>query len=310
MFQKNKNKIYKIKEKLDYFLAQWKNCRLCPRQCGVDRSKEVGFCQIKELSVYTAFLHRGEEPPLVGEKGSGTIFFSGCNLRCIYCQNFKFSHLRQGKVLDEPQLASLMLKLQAQGAKNINLVTPTHFLPQIIKALLIAYQQGLNIPIVYNSSGYERPEIIKALEGIVDIYLVDMKYFTSSASWLGSRTKDYPFYNRKAVKAMYQQIDFPFWEEGLLKKGIIIRHLLLPTMVKEAKRILWWIKANTPQAYISVMFQYRPYFKASSVPRLNRPPSYEEYLELKKLVEEIGLQGWIQEFNPPEELAGVHFNPF
>jgi putative pyruvate formate lyase activating enzyme len=277
----------------------------------VNRLKgEIGFCGIsKDLMVYTSFLHKGEEPPISGDRGSGTIFFSGCSLKCIYCQNYRFSHNLEGKTIKEEDLAEIMLNLQAQGAHNINLVTPTHFLPQILKSLLIAYQKGFDIPIVYNCSGYEKEEIIAKLEGIIDIYLPDMKYFDHKASFLASKTPKYHFYNKKAVLEMYRQKKVPLWKGNLMKEGIIIRHLVLPSFADDSKRIIKWIKRYTPQAYISVMFQYRPYFKAKKSSVLNREITYEEYKVITSFLEQMGLKGWVQEFNPPQDLAGIYFTP-
>ena len=309
---KNKDKIKNIKNVLGYFLEHLKSCELCPRACGVNRlKKETGFCGMaNDLTVYTAFIHRGEEPPIIGKKGSGTIFFSGCNLKCVYCQNFKFSHKLEGRLITKDYLAQVMLDLENRGAENINFVTPTHFLPQILESLLIACEKGLNIPIVYNSSGYERPEIIEKLEKIVDIYLADMKYHSPEAAFLGSKTRDYPSYNKGAILRMYNQRKTPVWQENGLKKGLIIRHLILPTLNEDSRQIIKWIKDNTPSAYISIMFQYKPYFEAKNDPRLGRKINYEEYAGISQFVENMELNGWIQEFEPPDELAGIHFKPF
>lgn len=309
---KNKDKIKNIKNVLEYFLDHLKSCKLCPRECGVNRLKgETGFCgTAKDLVVYTAFIHKGEEPPITGEKGSGTIFFSGCNLKCIYCQNFKFSHRLEGKPVKKGDLAQVMIDLQNKKAENINLVTPTHFLPQILEALLIAYEKGLNIPIVYNSSGYEKPWVIEKLRGIIDIYLVDMKYYTPEAALLGSKTRNYPLYNRKAILCMHNQKKEPVWQKNTLKKGLIIRHLILPGLTEESRQIIRWIKDIMPSAYISLMSQYKPYFEAKNNPALNRRINYEEYTSLAQLIENIGLEGWFQEFEPPDQLAGVYFKSF
>jgi len=263
-----------------------------------------------EIIIYTALLHKGEEPALVGNnRGSGTVFFSGCNLRCIYCQNYKFSHFLEGKNITTEDLARLFLRLQEKGALNINLVTPTHFLPQILESLLIAFKKGLNIPIVYNSSGYEKKEIIQKLDKIVDIYLVDMKYYSKEASLIGSKTADYPFYNKEAVLEMYRQKKTLLWEGEILKEGLIIRHLILPGLVEESIKIIKWIEENTPHALVSLMSQYRPYFKAEKHPLLGRTINYQEYKEAKNYLENTHLEGWIQEFLPPQDLAGPYLLP-
>jgi putative pyruvate formate lyase activating enzyme len=305
-------KIRLLENNLGYFLKILENCTLCPRNCKVNRVKgDKGFCGVsQDLMIYTAFLHKGEEPPISGDRGSGTIFFSGCSLKCIYCQNYRFSHNLEGKSFTEQDLAEIMLNLQLEGAHNINLVTPTHFLPQILKSLLIAYQEGLNLPIVYNSSGYEKEEIIARLEGIVDIYLPDMKYFDHRASLLASKTPKYCVYAKKAILEMYRQKKKPLWRENLLTEGIIIRHLVLPSLIDNSKRAIKWIKKCTPKAYLSVMFQYRPYFNARESLVLNRELNYKEYKEIIEFLEKIEPEGWVQEFNPPQDLAGVYFTSF
>lgn len=259
--------------------------------------------------IYTALLHKGEEPALVGDRGSGTVFFSGCNLRCVYCQNYKFSHLLEGKSITIEELAKLFIRLQKRGALNINLVTPTHFLPQILEALLIAFEEGLNIPIIYNSSGYEKKEIIQLLDKIIDIYLVDMKYYSKETSLIGSKTADYPFYNKEAVLEMYRQKRKPLWEAKILKEGLIIRHLILPGFVEESIKVIKWIEENTPHALISLMSQYRPYFKAKGDPLLGRTINRQEYEKVKNYLENTHLEGWIQEFLPPQDLAGPYLLP-
>lgn len=251
------------------------------------------------MIVYTSFLHHGEEPVISKEEGSGTIFFSGCNLKCVYCQNYKFSHTNEGRMLSGAELAKTMLNLQAQKAVNINLVTPTHFLPQILNALSIAQKDGLNIPIVYNTSGYEKKDIIEELDGIIDIYLTDIKYMNSETAKEYSNAPDYPQACRESVKEMYKQI----------KETLIIRHLVLPNYIEESKQILSWIKENTPKARVSLMFQYQPYFKASSCPKINRPVNRAEYAQIKAYIEDLALDGWVQDFNPREELAGPYFEP-
>ena len=296
------------------------NCDICPRNCAVNRLKgKKGYCgAAKDMIVYSAFLHRGEEPGISGTKGSGTIFFSGCNLRCVYCQNYKFSHTITGKKTSETDLAKIMLKLQKEGAHNINLVTPTHFLPQIVAALAIALDNGLNIPIVYNTSGYEKKEIIQQLAGIVDIYLTDLKYMETSPAKQYSNAPEYPAFASESLQEMNRQVKpltlppngaaAPITEK-LLKKGVIVRHLVLPNYIPESKNILLWIKKNTPKALVSVMFQYQPYFKAYLYPQINRPIKYSEYQEIKKFVEEIKIEGWVQSQAPQEDMAGPYFEP-
>jgi len=287
-----------------------RSCDICPRNCKVNRLKgEAGYCGTdKNMVIYSAFAHHGEEPGISGQKGSGTIFFSGCNLKCIYCQNYKFSHTVVGKKVSEIDLAKTMLNLQGEGVHNINLVTPTHFIPQILNTLLLAFKNGLNIPIVYNTSGYEKEEIVKHLEGIVDIYLTDLKYMETSLAKRYSQAPKYPRFATRSLLEMDRQVE-PLTNNGLLKKGVVIRHLVLPNHINESKELLSWIKKNTPEALVSVMFQYQPYFRAYLHPQISRPINYQEYLEIKEFVEEVDLGGWVQDHNPKEDMAGPYFEP-
>lgn len=302
------DKIRWIEEKQDYFNKRLGKCDICPRNCGVNRLRgEKGYCgTAQDLVVYTAFLHRGEEPAISGERGSGTVFFSGCPLRCVYCQNYRFSHSGEGKVITPAELAAVMLKLQARGAHNLNLVTPTHFLPQILSALLIALEEGFNLPVVYNTSGYEQEEIIELIGGIVDIYLTDMKYIVSSLAERYSHAPDYPVFNQKVIKKMYQQ-KAVCWQGNLLQEGVIIRHLVLPSHFEDTIRVISWIKENTPGAILSLMFQYQPFFKAKLYPPIARPVNAAEYDQIRRFLEEIELHGWVQELAAAEDLSGVYF---
>lgn len=287
-----------------------KSCDICPRNCKANRLKEQrGFCGAsQDMVIYSAFLHRGEEPGISGEQGSGTIFFSGCNLKCIYCQNYKFSHAISGKTIALAGLAKIMLNLQQQGAHNINLVTPTHFLPQILETLVIAWEAGLNLPIVYNTSGYEKETVIKQLSGIIDIYLTDLKYLQAALAKDYSQAPQYPLFAFRSLLEMARQVK-PLTTAKLLKKGVVIRHLVLPSHIPASKALLAWIKKNTPQVLISLMFQYQPYFMAYLHPRINRLISRTEYLEIKNFVQELGLEGWVQDHSPKEDLAGPYFEP-
>lgn len=307
---KTKDKIKFLEKKIDTLNARLTNCDICPRNCQVNRLEgKQGYCgSSQDLIVYSHFLHTGEEPPISAKKGSGAIFFSGCNLRCAYCQNYKFSHQLKGKKTSEEKLAEYMLGLQEKGAANINLVSPTHLLPQILKALSLSLKGGLNIPIVYNTSGYEKKEIIKQLEGIVDIYLTDLKYLEPSLSAKHCKAPDYPEFAKEAIKEMYRQAK-PEWNHQLLKKGLIVRHLVLPSHIRESKKVLSWIKKNLPQALLSLMFQFRPYFKANTLKDINRPLNITEYQEIKEFCEKLDMQGWIQDFKTQEDMAGVYFGP-
>ena len=303
-------KIKLVKTTANALTKRLRNCDICPRNCEVNRLKgEKGYCGAnKDMVVYSAFLHHGEEPGISGEGGSGTIFFSGCNLKCIYCQNYKFSHSVIGKKISGVNLAKIMLNLQKEGAHNINLVTPTHFLPQILDTLAIAFEDGLNIPIVYNTSGYEKKEVIKHLAGVIDIYLTDLKYMETSLANQYSKAPKYPTFASRSLLEMVRQVK-PVMSEKLLKKGVVIRHLVLPNHINESKKLLSWIKKNTPEVLVSVMFQYQPYLKAYLHPQINRSIDYQEYFEIKKFVEELELGGWVQDHNPKEDMAGPYFEP-
>ncbi len=294
-----------------YLLYQrLQKCSLCPRDCQANRLEgQTGYCGAgKDLVVYTAFLHHGEEPGISGEGGSGTIFFSACNLKCVYCQNHRFSHSLEGNRVTSEDLAGLMLRLQEKGAENINLVTPTHFLPQILEALSIAFRTGLRLPLVYNTSGYEKAETIEILDGIVDVYLADMRYITPSVAERYSNAPDYPSVNQKSLQRMHQQKQTT-WKGELLKEGTIVRHLVLPGHVDESIKVLTWINENIPRAIISLMFQYQPYFKAHLYPEIDRRVNEAEYNRTRDFLEGLDLEGWVQELSPEGELAGVHFKP-
>ncbi len=305
------NKLNNIKAILPALRSRLQACDICPRNCRVNRLKgEIGYCgEGNQLSVFTAFLHCGEEPAISGPGGSGTIFFSGCNLKCIYCQNYEFSQLKKGRNTTPEELSEIILGLQKDGADNINLVTPTHFLPQILEALSLTWEAGLEIPVVYNTSGYEKKEIIEQLDGIVDIYLTDLRYLNPDLAKKYSLAESYPQTAERSIKEMYRQYPDCEWQNNLLKKGVIIRQLVLPGYLEESKNIFNWIKENTPKALSSVLFQYRPYFKAKNFPEINRPINKLEYAEIKEFVEGLGIEGWMQDYNPREDLAGVHFGP-
>ncbi|MFA5224639.1 MAG: radical SAM protein [Candidatus Omnitrophota bacterium] len=256
--------------------------------------------------------HHGEEPPVSGKRGSGTIFFSHCNMGCVYCQNYEFSQLGKGREYEFVDLARIMLSLQESGCHNINLVTPTHVLPQILKALEIAIEGGLNIPLVYNTSGYESVKTLELLEGVVDIYLADMRYADNMMSQKFSQAPDYPERNREAVKEMQRQVGIAeFDQEGLIKKGLIIRHLVLPNQVSGTDKIMQFIARDISEdTYISLMSQYLPYYRASHYPEISRRLKNDEYEEAKKILEKYNLlNGWIQESYGSERFAGVNIKP-
>lgn len=275
--------------------AVMESCRLCPRQCGVNRLAGMkGFCQAPgaRLVVASAQPHFGEERPLVGNGGSGTIFLSHCNLRCVFCQNWQISQLGRGAEKDVDELAGMMLGLQEIGCHNINLVTPTHYSAPILKALDIAAGRGLRLPIVYNTSGWERLEILELLDGIVDIYLPDVKYWDSDmAATYSSGAESYPHVTREAILEMHRQVGVarPAYD-GLMRRGLMIRHLVMPNDVSGSLKIIEWIAGNLPKdTYVNIMAQYNPVYKAYDYPEIARRITSEEYEAVVEKAEEVGL---------------------
>lgn len=307
----NDGSLKKISEKM---LKILESCQLCPHKCKVNRLKDKqGICKTGLLTkVYSFIPHFGEEPPISLTKGSGTIFFSNCNLRCAYCQNYKFSQEGGGKVAGYQELSDIMIKLQEKQAHNINLVTPTHVIPQILNSLLLAIEKGLRIPLVYNTSGYELTETIKLLSGIVDIYLPDMRYAQNNMALKYSSALNYPKYNQSAVLEMYKQVGIPQIDEnGLIKKGLIIRHLVLPNNISGTNRIMKFIASKISiDAYISLMSQYSPYYKAAQFRAISRRITKNEYKAAQKTMEKYGLyNGWTQSYFGLEKLAGINIKP-
>ena len=286
------------KDSLQPFYNQ--GCRLCPRECSTDRIHgQIGFCGMTgELMAARAALHYWEEPCISGEEGSGAVFFSGCTLRCVFCQNAEIAAGHTGKKLSVERLTEIFLKLQEKGANNLNLVTATHFLPQILPALAKAREQGLTLPIVYNTGGYEKPEIIKLLDGIVDIWLPDHKYRSSALAERYSRAKDYPQKAAMALEQMVKQTGNPVFDErGMMRKGVIVRHLVLPGCVSGSKDVLEYLwDQYGDQIYVSIMSQYTPLPHVAAWPELNRKVSPEEYEEVVDYARFLGMsQVYIQE---------------
>jgi len=281
------------------------NCTLCPHECKVNRIEgKTGFCKSDwRLKIASFNLHFGEEPPISGTMGSGTIFFSNCTLKCKYCQNYSISQLGVGEYYSVNELSEMMLKLQKRGAHNLNLVTPNHFVPQVIKAIYLAKKDGLRIPIVYNTSGYDSIETLKLLSGIVDIYLVDMRYSKPDFSARYSGARDYVKVNREAVVEMYRQVGNLLLEDGIAKRGLIIRHLVLPEDVSGTENILRFISEEvSKKSYISLMDQYFPCYKALQDPVISRKITIEEYERAKVQMEKYGFgRGWVQEHNGMKE---------
>lgn len=292
------------------------SCTLCPRQCGADRTRQKGACgAANQLRIARAALHHWEEPCISGTRGSGTVFFSGCSLRCCYCQNHPISQQGVGKDIDEHRLAEIFLYLQSQGAHNINLVTASQWLPWVIEALQIARSQGLNLPVVYNTSGYETLETVQRLEGLVDIWLADIKYVSSQLSGQYSFAKDYFQVCSQAVQAMIQQVGAPVMDEaGLMKRGVILRHLALPGHLEDSRRVLDFMASLPKDSFLtSLMSQYTPFYKAKELKPLNRRISTWEYRQVVNYAMDLGLtQGFMQqkssakeEYTPPFNLEGV-----
>lgn len=287
-------------------LEKLENCTICPHQCGVDRKKgQIGRCQAKDtvkIALYS--VHFFEEPCISGEKGSGTIFFSHCNLNCLYCQNYEISQLGKGKEYTIEQLAEIMLKQQNLGVANINLVTPTSYVPQIIEAIKIAKKNGLNIPIVYNTNSYEKIETLKMLEGYIDVYLPDLKYADDKLGKKYSNINHYFEIATKAIQEMRRQVGPAIFDSnGMMKRGVIIRHLVLPNYIENSKNVLKWLKENIhPEDYISVMAQYFPTYLAKQDKFMNRKLTTEEWEEIENYIEELDFKnGFVQELGEHEE---------
>jgi putative pyruvate formate lyase activating enzyme len=287
--------------------AKLSPCRVCPRRCGVDRSPgspetaSRGACRSGYLpKIASACLHFGEEPPISGTRGSGTVFFSGCPLRCVFCQNYPISQLVNGNETTVERLAAQLLELQGRGAHNINFVTPTHYIPQMVEALAAAVSGGLSIPVVYNSSGYEDPETLRLLEGVVDVYLPDMKYGDDAQAVRCSSAPGYVDVNRAAVTEMYRQVgDLSLDAEGIAVQGLIVRHLVLPGNLAGTRRVLEFVASLSPTITVALMSQYFPAHEAPGIPGLDRRLAMEEYEEVTELLEQYGLEnGWIQPLDP------------
>jgi putative pyruvate formate lyase activating enzyme len=291
-----------LRERIEAAYELLESCRACPRECGVNRLKndKIGFCRSGlNPVVSSASVHRGEEPPLSGTNGSGTIFFANCNLRCVYCQNYPISQMGNGAERTPGELACQMLWLQDEGCHNLNLVTPTHFMPQILKSLEIAGERGFHLPIVYNTSGYESVEALKLLDGIVDIYLPDMRYSDYQPARSFSVALDYPAVNRAAVKEMFRQVgNLKLDEKGIAKRGLIIRHLILPNGHSGTRGVMKFLAEEiSKDVYISLMSQYFPAYKAHDFKELSRRITAEEYDAACQIMQEYGLEnGWMQEF--------------
>ena len=280
-------------------------CTICPHKCGIDRTKYAGKCKSTDkIKIALYSIHNFEEPCISGKNGSGTIFFSNCNMNCIFCQNYEISQLGKGKEISIEKLADIMIEQQNRHVENINLVTPTSYALHIIEAIKLARQKGLKIPIVYNTNGYENVETLKLLEGYIDIYLPDLKYFYDDLGYKYSNVNNYFEIATEAIKEMYRQVGIPQIDEnGIMKKGLMIRHLILPNQIENSKNILKWIKDNIDNnVYVSIMAQYFPTYKAKEIEGLNRKLTQKEYKEVENYLYELDLQnGYIQELGEHEE---------
>lgn len=286
-------------------LEELEKCTICPHNCGINRRKnQIGRCKSKEtvkIALYST--HNFEEPCISGKKGSGTVFFSNCNMNCVFCQNYEISQQGKGKEISIQELSEIFIKQQENEVENINLVTPTSYVPQIIEAIKIARKNGLKIPIVYNTNGYEKVETLKMLEGYIDIYLPDLKYSDNLLAKQLSKVDNYFEIATNAIKEMYKQVGNPiFNENGVMKKGMLIRHLVLPNHILNSRRVLRWINDNMNEVYVSVMAQYFPTYKAKEIKDINRKLTKKEYEEIERYLYRLNLEnGYIQELGEHEE---------
>lgn len=282
-----------FEEKIEKLYDILNSCTLCGRRCEVNRRNKKGICNSGiKIKISSAFPHFGEERPLVGTYGSGTIFLSNCNCKCVYCQNFEISHFGEGIEIEEEEVAYKMLYLQGLGCHNINWVSPTHFAPQLIKALFIAREKGLYIPIVYNTGGYDSPRLIELLSGVIDIYMPDIKYGNNENGYKYSGVKDYWDLVRISVKKMHSQVgDLVINSQGIAERGLIIRHLVLPNNIADSERVLEFIsKEISKNTFVNIMAQYRPCYRAQEFKELSRGITQEEYEKVLKKAKELGLK--------------------
>ena len=286
-------------------MKELEKCEICPHNCKVNRAQgQIGRCRCNDkIKIALVSTHEYEEPCISGKNGSGTVFFSNCNLNCMYCQNYEISQLGKGREITIEELADIFLKQQAKGVNNINLVTPTMYAYHIIEAIKIARKNGLNLPIIYNTNGYEKVETIKALDGYIDVYLPDIKYYSDILSKKYSNVDKYFEIATKAIKEMYKQVgQATFNEDGIIQKGVIIRHLVLPNHLQNTKHILKWIKENLGDIYVSIMAQYFPTYKAKGDSLIGRKLTKKEYKEIESFLYTLDLKnGYIQELGEHEE---------
>lgn len=294
-------------------LDKLKKCEICPHNCKANRlDGKMGRCKCNDkVKLALASVHHFEEPCISGKNGSGTVFFSGCNLNCKFCQNYEISQLGKGVEISIDELADIFIKQQSKGVHNINLITPTMYVYQIMEAIKIARKNGLNIPIIYNSNGYENVQTIKDLEGYIDVYLPDLKYYDNEIGLKYSGIKNYFQYASKAILEMYNQVGSPKFDKNrIITKGLMIRHLVLPNNIENSKKVLKWIKENINEdVYINIMAQYFPTYKAKDIKELNRKLSKDEYEKIENYVYELDIKnGYMQELGEHEEEYVPDFN--
>lgn len=288
------NKIELLSARTAYALSLLDDCTICPRECHVNRNagSQKGICGVdSRLKVSSANLHHGEEPPISGTRGSGTIFLSGCNLKCAYCQNYPISQYRHGDFATVDEVGGMMLDLECRGAHNINFVTPSHYVPQLMAAMLSAYRRGLTIPIVYNSSGYDKEETLQLLDGIVEIYMPDMRYWQSEMSQCYSTASDYPQINRAAIREMHRQVgDLAIGDDGIATQGLLVRHLVLPENIAGSEEVFNFLANEiSTEIFVSIMSQYFPAHKATTIEKINRRILPDEYRRALDAFEASGL---------------------
>ncbi len=298
-----------LAKRAERLYSRMASCDICPRNCGINRlCGGTGYCNSGELPIVSSYCdHHGEEPAISGERGSGTIFFANCNLRCLYCQNYQISQNWQKQSINEiscHQLAENMLYLQDElKCHNINLVSPSHFVPQIIEALLEAVPMGLRIPLVYNTNGYDSLQTLKELDGIIDVYLPDFKYFDNKTAMGLSNATDYVSCAQSAIKEMYRQVgNLIIDEEEIAERGLIVRHLILPERLSGSREVLKWLAIElSPDVTVSLMSQYQPMHRAFELPSLSRSITQSEYDEVFDMLEELGMKnGWVQKMGAQE----------
>lgn len=281
-----------LKQRVEIAYEHLADCDLCGWECHIDRRERTGACKTgMEVIVASYGPHHGEEDPLRGRGGSGTIFFCWCNLRCQFCQNYDISQMGRGRAVDLERLAMMMLELQEQGCHNINFVSPSHVVAQILAATLIAAEAGLRLPLVYNTGGYDSPAALALLDGVVDIYMPDIKYADERMAKKYSKIPNYPATNQAAVKEMQRQVgDLALDEHGIAQRGLLVRHLVMPNELAGTREIARFLaKEVSTNTYINVMSQYRPCYKAGRYPELNRPPTRQELKDASRAVEDAGL---------------------